>query len=66
MALAYLALQLLLNMEPTLLAILTMVINVLGKEAYIADSGLHGLCLIKNLTPVALTSFPYEEKEYGS
>jgi hypothetical protein len=29
-----------------------MVINVLGKEAYIAALGLHRLCLVKNLTPL--------------
>jgi hypothetical protein len=52
MALAYLAYQLLLNTELALLAILMMVINVLGNEAYILDLGLHGLCLVKNLMPM--------------
>jgi hypothetical protein len=51
MTLAYLAYQLLSNTELVLLAISTMVINVLGNEAYIIASGLHGLRLIKNLTP---------------
>jgi hypothetical protein len=36
------------------------VINVLGNEAYIIASGLHGLHLVKNLT--RLMGFPYEEK----
>jgi hypothetical protein len=39
-----------------------MVHNVLGKEAYITASGLHGLCLIANLT---LTGFPCEENSTG-
>jgi hypothetical protein len=39
------------NTELVLLAILTVVINVLGKKSYIAASGLHGLHLVKNLTP---------------
>jgi hypothetical protein len=38
-------------MELVLLAILTMAINVLGKEAYILASGLLGLHLLKKLTP---------------
>jgi hypothetical protein len=38
-------------MELALLAILMVVIRVLGKEAYITASGLHGLHLVKNLTP---------------
>jgi hypothetical protein len=44
--------SLLSNTELALLAISTMVINVLGNEAYITASELHGLCLIKNLTPL--------------
>jgi hypothetical protein len=43
---AYLSYQLLSNTELTLLAILTMVINILGNDAYIIASGLHGLLLI--------------------
>jgi hypothetical protein len=39
------------NTELVLLAISTMVINVLGNEAYIIVLGLHEVCLIKNLTP---------------
>jgi hypothetical protein len=50
-ALAYLPQQLLSNAELALLAISMMVINVLGKEAYITALGLHELCLIKNLIP---------------
>jgi hypothetical protein len=50
-ALAYLAQQLLSNIELALLAISTMVINILGKEAYITALGLHRLYLVKNLTP---------------
>jgi hypothetical protein len=38
-------------MELALLVILMVVINILGKEAYIVASGFHGLLLIKNLTP---------------
>jgi hypothetical protein len=40
-----------LNTELALLAISIVVTNDLGKEAYISFSGLHGLCLIKNLMP---------------
>jgi hypothetical protein len=50
-ALVYLAYQLLSNTGLALLAISMMVINVLGNEAYIIASGLHGLCLVKNLMP---------------
>jgi hypothetical protein len=39
------------NAKLALLAISMEVINILGKEAYIVASGLHGHCLIKNLTP---------------
>jgi hypothetical protein len=37
--------------ELALLAISVMTINVLGNNAYITASGLHGLRLVKNLTP---------------
>jgi hypothetical protein len=50
-ALAYLAYELLSNTELALLGILTMAVNILGNEAYIIASGLHGLHLVKNLTP---------------
>jgi hypothetical protein len=36
------------------------VVNILREEAYITALGLHGLRLIKNLTPFA--GFPCEEK----
>jgi hypothetical protein len=49
--LAYLVYQLLSNTELALLMILTIVTNDLGNESYIIASGLHGLRLIKNLTP---------------
>jgi hypothetical protein len=49
-ALAYLAYQLLPNIELALLAISMMVINILGNEAYTVALGLHGLLHIKNLT----------------
>jgi hypothetical protein len=39
------------NMELALLVISTMVINILGNEAYIIASTLRGLRLVKNLTP---------------
>jgi hypothetical protein len=39
------------NTKLALLAILMMVITFLGNEAYIIALGLHGLRLIKNLTP---------------
>jgi hypothetical protein len=39
-------------MELALLEISTMVVNVLGKEAYITIVGLRGLRLVKNLTPM--------------
>jgi hypothetical protein len=50
-ALSYIEYQLLSNTELALLAILMMVINVLGNEAYIIASGSYGLLLIKNLMP---------------
>jgi hypothetical protein len=50
-ALAFLVYQLLSNTKLALLAILMMVITFLGNEAYIIALGLHGLCLVKNLTP---------------
>jgi hypothetical protein len=50
-ALAFLACHLLSNTELVLLAILMMMMTFLGNEAYIIASGLHGLYLIKNLTP---------------
>jgi hypothetical protein len=50
MALTYLAYQLLSNTELAWLTISMMVINVLGNKAYIIASGLHGLCLVENLT----------------
>jgi hypothetical protein len=52
MALAYPMYQLLSNTELALLSISTMVISILENEAYIITSGLHGLRLVKNLTPL--------------
>jgi hypothetical protein len=50
-ALAFLVYQLLSNTELVLLAISTMVIAFLWNEAYIITLGLHGLYVVKNLTP---------------
>jgi hypothetical protein len=39
------------NAKPAVLAISTVAISFLGKEAYITTSGLYGPRLVKNFTP---------------